>query len=54
MHFLGADGDLGSQAELPPIGEAGAGVNIDASTIHFIKEAHAGAIVLSDNSLVVS
>ena len=54
MHLLGADGYLGSQTELPAIGETGAGVDIDTSSIYFIKEAHGGTIILGDNSLVCS
>ncbi len=54
MQFLGADSYLGSQAKLPSISETGAGVDLDAGGIHFIKEAHGGIIVLSDNSLICS
>ncbi len=51
MELLGADTHLRPQPELPPIGEARAGVDVDAGCVHFVQEPHGVGVFLGDDGL---
>jgi hypothetical protein len=45
VEFVGGDADLGSEAELAAVVEAGAGVVEDDGAVHLVLEAGGGAII---------
>jgi hypothetical protein len=51
MQALGADSYLGAQSELPPVSEAGAGIDVHRCRVDLIHKAHSPAIILGDDSI---
>ena len=54
VELLGGDADLCAKSEVPSVGEAGGGVDVDGGGVDLTLEAAGGGHVLGDNGLAVT